>query len=187
MPFNLSASCTHFPSILSGTTESVPTKEIPVPNVLNKSESEARTLLAGFTNLEVNYTEDANKSDGVVTAQSIQSGKTVKENEKIIITVNKQPKQAKVTIVLNLKELMNFKKEEVPENTVSTQKTSGKVEILIGDDVILSENRSFEETGVSASYTGSGVKSIKVKVDGVTKSSGKKVDFNQGDQYIGIP
>ena len=82
---------------------------------------------------------------------------------------------------------MNFKKEEVPEHTVSTQKTSGKVEILRGDDVILSENRSFEETGVSASYTGSGVKSIKVKVDGVTKSSGKKVDFNQGDQYIGIP
>ena len=162
-------------------------KEISVPNVLNKSEAEARTLLAGFANLEVTYTEDANKSDGVVTVQSIQSGKTVKENEKIIITVNKQPKQAKVTIVLNLKELMNFKKEEVPENTVSTQKTSGKVEILIGDDVILSENRSFEETGVSASYTGSGVKSIKVKVDGVTKSSGKKVDFNQGDQYIGIP
>ena len=35
-----------------------------------------------------------------------------KENEKIIITVNKQPKQAKVTIVLNLKELMNLQKRK---------------------------------------------------------------------------
>ena len=162
-------------------------KDVIVPNVLNKSESEARSLLAEFTNLEVTYTEDANKSDGIVTAQSIQASKTVKENEKIVITVNKQPKQSTVTVVLNLKQLMGYEKENVPENTVSTQKSSGKVEILIGTDVILSETKSFEEIGISASYTGSGVKEIKVKVDGVTKSSGKKVDFNQGDQYIGIP
>ena len=162
-------------------------KDVPVPNVLNKSEAEARTMLAEFSDVEVTYTEDADKSDGIVTSQNIQAGKTVKENEKIVITVNKQPKQATVTVVVNLKGLLNFVKEPVMENVVSTQKTSGKVEILVGSDKILSETKSFEETNISASYTGSGVKEIKVIVDGVTKSSGKKVDFNQGDQYISVP
>ena len=162
-------------------------KDVSVPNVLNKSEAEARTMLAEFSDVEVTYTEDADKSDGIVTSQNIQAGKTVKENEKIVITVNKQPKQATVTVVVNLKGLLNFVKEPVMENVVSTQKTSGKVEILVGTDKILSETKNFEETNISASYTGSGVKEIKVIVDGVTKSSGKKVDFNQGDQYISIP
>ena len=162
-------------------------KDVSVPNVLNKSEAEARTMLAEFSDVEVTYTEDADKSDGIVTSQNIQAGKTVKENEKIVITVNKQPKQATVTVVVNLKGLLNFVKEPVMENVVSTQKTSGKVEILVGTDKILSETKNFEETNISASYTGSGVKEIKVIVDGVTISSGKKVDFNQGDQYISIP
>ena len=144
-------------------------------------------MLAEFSDVEVTYTEDADKSDGIVTSQNIQAGKTVKENEKIVITVNKQPKQATVTVVVNLKGLLNFVKEPVMENVVSTQKTSGKVEILVGTDKIISETKNFEETNISASYTGSGVKEIKVIVDGVTKSSGKKVDFNQGDQYISIP
>ena len=163
-------------------------KDISVPNILNKSEEEARTMLAEFKELEVTYTENPDKSDGIVTAQSIQAGKTVKENEKIIITVNKQPRRSNVTVMLNLKSLLNFEKELVMENTVSTQKTSGKVEILVGSETIFSETRSFEETNISASYTGSGVKDIKVKVDGVTQNIGdKRVDFNQGDQVISIP
>ena len=163
-------------------------KDVPVPNVLNKSEEEARTLLAEFKELEVTYTENPDKSDGVVTAQSIQAGKTVKENEKIVITVNKQPRRSNVTVMVNLKSLLKFEKEPVMENTVSTQKVSGKVEILVGSETIYSKENSFEETNISASYTGSGVKDIKVKVDGVTQNIGdKRVDFNQGDQVISIP
>ena len=163
-------------------------KDVPVLNVLNKSEEEARTLLAEFKELEVTYTENPDKSDGVVTAQSIQAGKTVKENEKIVITVNKQPRRSNVTVMVNLKSLLKFEKEPVMENTVSTQKVSGKVEILVGSETIYSKENSFEETNISASYTGSGVKDIKVKVDGVTQNIGdKRVDFNQGDQVISIP
>jgi beta-lactam-binding protein with PASTA domain len=163
-------------------------KDVSVPNVLNKSEEEARTLLAEFKELEVTYTENPDKSDGVVTAQSIQAGKTVKENEKIVITVNKQPRRSNVTVMVNLKSLLKFEKEPVMENTVSTQKVSGKVEILVGSETIYSKENSFEETNISASYTGSGVKDIKVKVDGVTQNIGdKRVDFNQGDQVISIP
>ena len=161
--------------------------DFSVPNVLNKSEEEARAEFAALQNLEVIYTEDVNKSDGIVTAQSVQAGNIIKENEKVILTVNKQPKQSTVTVVLNLKALTGYEKPVLLANEVDTTKSSGKVEIFVGDDKIFSETKSFEEIGITAQYTGSGVKTIKVLIDGVTKSSNKQVDFNKGDQHIGIP
>ena len=157
--------------------------QIPAPSY----KEEARAEFAALQNLEVIYTEDVNKSDGIVTAQSVQAGNIIKENEKVILTVNKQPKQSTVTVVLNLKALMNYEKPVLLANEVDTTKSSGKVEILIGEDIIFSETKSFEEIGITAQYTGSGVKTIKVRVYGITKSSNKQVDFNKGDQHIGIP
>ena len=59
--------------------------------------------------------------------------------------------------------------------------------IKVGEETIYKGNPKLTETNISASYSGTGVKEIKVLVDGVTKDSGKKVDFNQGDKTINIP
>ena len=160
-------------------------KDFVMPNVLNSSEEEAKAALAGLQNLRVTYNEDENKSDGIVTSQSVVAGKTIKENEEVTIVVNKQPKKATVTVNVNLKSLMNY--VEPAENAVNPPASSGKLEVLVGDDTIYSATKSFNETNISASYTGTGVKTVKVKVDGVIKSSNQSVDFNKGDTTISIP
>ena len=62
--------------------------EITIPNVVGKTESAARNDLKDLT-VTVKYSEDANKNDGIVLSQSINSGTTAKKGDKITITVNK--------------------------------------------------------------------------------------------------
>jgi serine/threonine-protein kinase len=174
-------------------------KDIVVPNVLNNSEADARNKLAGL-NITVNTEEHADKSDGVVISQSIVAGKTIKEGENITIVVNKQPKTSRVTVNVNLKSLTGY---QVPEDTIENvvdangvvtgttvkpaEIKTAEVVIKVGEETIYKGNPKLTETNISASYSGTGVKEIKVLVDGVTKDSGKKVDFNQGDKTINIP
>ena len=160
-------------------------KDFVMPNVLNGSEEQAKESLAALQNLRITYNEDANKSDGIVTSQSVPAGKTIKENEEVAIVVNKQPVKSTVTVTVNLKALTGY--VEPAENAVNPPASSGKLEIVVGDDTIYSATKSFNETNISASYTGTGVKTVKVKVDGVTKSSNHSVDFNKGDSSISIP
>lgn len=174
-------------------------KDIVVPNVLNNSEADARNKLAGL-NITVNTEEHADKSDGVVISQSIVAGKTIKEGENITIVVNKQPKTSRVTVNVNLKSLTGY---QVPEDTIENvvdangvvtgttvkpaEIKTAEVVIKVGEETIYKGNPKLTETNISASYSGTGVKEIKVLVDGATKDNGKNVDFNQGDKTINIP
>lgn len=63
---------------------------VTVPNVIGKTESDAKSALTAL-NLTVNvkYSEDSTKSNGVVLAQSYPQNQTLKEGSLIDITVNK--------------------------------------------------------------------------------------------------
>ena len=61
-----------------------------VVNVVGKTESEARTLLAQFA-ITVEYSTDNTQADGVVLAQSVAEGTLLKKGEAITITVNDIP------------------------------------------------------------------------------------------------
>lgn len=171
-------------------------KDIVVPGVINDTEANAMNKLAGLS-VNVSYEENSSKSDGVVTSQSISSGKTVKEGTEIIIVVNKQPKKATVNVNVNLKSLMNYTEPKPTTgtttdengNTVSTTTTPeierATVVIEVGNDTILSDNYLMTKTDISKSWTSSGVKEVKVKVNGVTKYT-ETVDFNQGDKTINV-
>lgn len=173
-------------------------KDVPVPSVLNSEESAAVKVLSDL-GLIVNvvYEENASKSDGVVTSQSISGGKTAKEGDNIEIVVNKQPKKSTLTVKVNLSTLMKYVepeptiKETVDEfgNTVSTTTTpeieKATVVIDVGDDTILSDSYPMNKTDITKSWTTSGVKTMKVKVNGVTKYE-ETVDFNKGDQTVTV-
>ena len=174
-------------------------RDITIQNVINNSESEARAKLEGL-NIKVNYEEHADKSDGIVLEQSITSGKTVKEGDEITLIVNKQPKTSKVTVNVNVKSLMNYTEPAakvenqvdsygnvIGTTTVYPEIETGEVIVKVGDETIYKNTVKFTETNISASYSGTGIKEVKVIVDGVTKSSGTKVDFNLGDSTISIP
>lgn len=174
-------------------------KDVVVPSVLNEQEESAITRLSEMGLIvNVSYEENPNKSDRIVIRQSIPSGKTVKEGEKIEITVNKQPIESTVSISVNLKSLTNYVEPTVPpanvvdpEDDDSTEVLpkptieKAKVSIEVGSDTILSEEYPMTKTDISASWKTSGVKEVKVKVNGVTKFS-QKVDFNKGNQTINV-
>ena len=149
-------------------------KDITVKNVVGKSEEDAKNQLKtdGFTSVEVEYEENSNKSDGVVLEQSISAGKTVKENETIVLTVNKLPKEANVTVKVNVKALADkYIKEDSNENTTSddtTKKTTEKLQIIVGTDTIFSETVDLTATNVEKTWSATGVKEVKVIFGEVT-------------------
>lgn len=63
------------------------TNKITVPNVVGKTEAEARTLLAGL-NIEVIEAHDSSQANGVVLRQSLAEGTKVDKGVSIVITVN---------------------------------------------------------------------------------------------------
>ena len=173
-------------------------KDVPVPNVIGSEESVAvKTLSDKGLIVNIVYEENATRSDGVVTSQSISGGKTVKEGENIEIVVNKQPTKSTLTVKVNLKALMSYEEPELTiqntvdefGNTVSTTTTpeieKATVAIDVGDDTILSDSYPMNKTDITKSWTTSGVKTLKVKVNGVTKYE-QTVDFNKGDQTVTV-
>ena len=173
-------------------------KDVEVPQLLGKTESEAKQALESVGLIpNISYEENTAKSDGVVTAQSIANGKIIKEGTEIEVTVNKLPEEATVTINLNLKSILAYT-EPVPEtktevdefgNTVETTVTkeieSAKVEIYVGDDKIEDASYKKNKTNISKTWRTSGVKKIRVIIDGVTRFT-QNVDFNKGDQVVEV-
>ena len=169
-------------------------KDVIVPNVLNETEAAAVDTIKALNLLvNVRYTENLSKSDGVVISQSIQDGKTVKEGETIEIVVNKQPTKSTLTINVNLKSLMKYTEPEktntnTDANTITpptTEVEKATVVIEVGDDIILSESYPLTKTDITKTWTASGVSELKVKVNGVTEFT-QRVDFNKGNQVVKV-
>ena len=173
-------------------------KDVPVPSVLNQPEGVAVQTLAELGLIvNVNYEENASKSDGVVISQSVSGGKTLKEGDSIELIVNKQPAKSTLTVNVNLKSLTNYTEPEpvvsetVDENgnTVTTTNTppveKATLVLEVGEDTILSDSYPMNKTDITKSWTTSGVKILKVKVNGVTKYE-QTVDFNKGDQTVTV-
>ena len=74
-------------------------KTILVPNVLGKTLEDAKKLLNGLT-VNVKYSQDKTKSNGVVLSQSYPENQQLKEGELIDITVNRVEKTKTVTLDL---------------------------------------------------------------------------------------
>lgn len=171
-------------------------KDVVVPNLLGRPEDEVRTELEELNLVvDISYEENTSKSDGVVTSQSIGSGKTIKEGSTVELVVNKLPEEATVTINVNLKSFFNYTeptpvtKEEKDEfgNTVTTTVTpeieSANVVIKVGEDTIENEVFKKTNTNISKTWRTSGVKEVKIIIDGTTRLT-QKIDFNKGDQVI---
>ena len=168
--------------------------DVTMQNLVGKTEAEAKDWLSSQKLVaEVVYEENASKSDGVVTAQSVAAGKVVKEASSVTITVNKQPVKSTVTVNVNLKAVTGYTPkttETIDENgnIVKEETTPEKVKVVIkvGDDTIYDQDQYPTTTDISARFTTTGVKEVKVIVGGVTKKA-ETVDFSKGDTTITAP
>ena len=157
-------------------------KQVVVTSVLYKDEETAKQTLTGLgLSVEVEYSEDKTRGNGVVLKQSIESGETVDEGSKIVITVNKLVETKSGSVVVNVKALTGFKdkttttdeegKEEEKENTPKEVELMVKVDNEQVEKVKVKEN----VTNKSINVSGKGTIEVKVYIDGSLK---KTVDMN---------
>ena len=64
------------------------TMAIVIPDIVGKTETEARAALSGLT-IKIVYESDATKENGIVLSQSIAKGTKAKKGDTITLTINK--------------------------------------------------------------------------------------------------
>lgn len=165
--------------------------KVDVPNALGKTEGEAKKLIgdAGFT-VKVEYTENNDKSDGIVLKQS--NTDKAKTDEVITITVNKVQKTKSVAVTIDLSKYVQVAK--APTNTVdnttnsTTTDTPGvmtaEVKLKVGDDVYGGEKYNVTTKPTITIY-GRGNMKVALIIDGITKIT-KDIDFNK-DTTLAFP
>ena len=142
--------------------------KVDVPDVLGKSESDAKTELenAGFK-VKVSYSEDADEDDGVVLKQS---SKKAKEGATITITVNKKPEKIKGSLIVDVASLTGYTTQyDEEENSISPEKVS--VQISVKDahgNSLVSQTRqiSEDEDDYTVTFEGNGKVSVEVSIGG---------------------
>lgn len=165
--------------------------KVDVPNALGKTEEEAKKLIgdAGFT-VKVDYTENNDKSDGIVLKQS--NTDKAKTDEVITITVNKVQKTKSVAVTIDLSKYVQVAK--APTNTVDNTTnstttdtpgvTTAEVKLKVGDDVYGGEKYDVTTKPTITIY-GKGNMKVALIIDGITKIT-KDIDFNK-DTTLAFP
>lgn len=182
--------------------------DVVVPDVIKKSEAEARATLEGLgLKVEVTYEENADKSDGVVISQSEKANKTVKaEITTISLVVNKQPAKSTVTVNVNVAKYLQYEEITVPANETTTGNTvvsdnttanavtpppatttkkepkPVSVKITVGGEGIYDSTTT---TNISRTYTSSGIKEVKVWINNNLEKQ-ESIDFSKGNQTITV-
>ena len=142
--------------------------KVDVPDVLGKSESDAKTELenAGFK-VKVSYSEDADEDDGVVLKQS---SKKAKEGATITITVNKLPENVKGTLIVNVKSLTGYETQYDDEgNSISPEKVSVQISVTDSEgNSLVSQTRqiSEDEDDYTVTFEGNGKVNVEVSIGG---------------------
>ena len=164
--------------------------KVDVPNALGKTEEEAKKLIeaAGFT-VKVEYTENNDKSDGIVLKQS--NTDKAKTDEVITITVNKVQKTKSVAVTIDLSKYVQAK---TPTNTSDDKTnstntdtpgvTTAKVELKVGDNTYGGEKYDVTTKPTITIY-GKGNMQVSLIIDGTAKIT-KDIDFNK-DTTLAFP
>ena len=150
--------------------------QVVMPSVLGKSESDAKSTLEG-KNLKVNveYSEDSTKDNGIVLSQSIKSGENIDEGTEVTITVNKLTETKSATVTVNVKSLTGGYDTTVPSNSADTVVKKKKLTIKVGDDKVYDRDVDLNSTNITANISGKGHVTVKVYIDDVLY---KQADIN---------
>ena len=168
-------------------------KQVVATSVLQKDvETAKKSLEEKGLVVEIEYTEDKTKDNGVVLNQSIKSGETVDEGSTITLTVNKIAETKTGTVTINVKSITGYQDkikkpvtESVKGETTSTtiQKevevdntpNTIQLKVTVDGETVTDEKVKENVTDKQVSVSGKGNVTIKVYIDGILK---KTVDMN---------
>ncbi len=151
-------------------------KQVTMIDVTGKTEADAKKALEDLKLIvNVGYSEDNSKDNGIVLKQSTEVGKVVDEGATVTITVNKLAEVKTVPITVNVKSLLdgNIYETSTDEETSDKKVKNVKLEVKVGNDTIYSQTVKASETAISAGNAkGTGTTTVKVYIDGVLKNDG---------------
>ena len=183
-------------------------QDVEMKNVVGETEKDAVAILENELHLvvEVKYDENTSKADGTVLAQTIEAGKVIKEQTKVILTVNKWPEKHTATFTIDVASfypvatpaVTNTSSSETSDNTTnSTNVTNITNPSNNGSDTVTVQiyianlpehtNTSVSKTETNYTYTSNtytGVKNVRVIV-GASTVYNEDVNFSQ-EQTISI-
>ena len=151
-------------------------KQVTMIDVKGKTEADAKKALEDLKLVvNVGYSEDNSKDNGIVLKQSTEVGKVVDEGTTVTITVNKLAEIKTVPITVNVKSLLdgNIYETSTDEETTDKKVKNVKLEVKVGSDTIYSQTVKASETAVSVGNAkGTGTTTVKVYIDGILKNDG---------------
>ena len=151
-------------------------KQVTMIDVTGKTEADAKKALEDLKLVvNVGYSEDNSKDNGIVLKQSTEVGKVVDEGTTVTITVNKLAEIKTVPITVNVKSLLdgNIYETSTDEETTDKKVKNVKLEVKVGSDTIYSQTVKASETAVSVGNAkGTGTTTVKVYIDGILKNDG---------------
>ena len=132
-------------------------EKVLMPSVLGKTEADAKKILEDKKlTVNVKYSEDNTKSNGVVLSQNYPENQELKEGDLVEITVNKLILSK--TITLDLLELQGGTPLDVESITI---KVTASIDGGATNTVF---NQTFEPTEKSASFTINGYNNASLKI-----------------------
>ena len=151
-------------------------EQVDVPNVLGKTEAEAKRLLTDAKlKVEVLYEENKSNETGKVLKQSIESGKTVDVETTVVITVNKIIEEKTATITVDLKAITGgYKdKDESSTNTTSAQEVAKTATIIIKVNGTVKRQESNVDKNRTIKEDIRGTGSVQIEVEITDPKGGK--------------
>lgn len=164
--------------ILAGTpvvlTISKGIEQVDVPNLLGKTESEAKKAITD-AKLKWKGTEkisDSNKENGVVVDQSISEGSVVDKDTEITIKVNEFDEVKTATLTINVKSLTGYTtiyQEDEEGNKIPLEPENVNLKVVVGADTVYKSAVAEDSTAITAEASGTGTVTVKVYIDDVLK------------------
>jgi len=177
-------------------------EKVTVPSVVDHDVEEAKKSLTE-KKLEVNitYTENTSKSNGVVLKQSVEVGTVVEEGSSITLTVNKIQELKEGTINVYVKSLTGYKEEtnnsnankdnkNAKDNTNTQNTTINKVKnvtvrINVDDEDVYKKQVPENTEVITQSIKAKGVVNIRVYIDEV-RCANEQMDMNGNNTVLNV-
>lgn len=182
-------------------------KKVSVASVVDRDIEEAKKILTE-SSLEVNviYSEDTTKSNGVVLKQSLDVGSVVEEGTAITLTVNKIQELKEGTININVKSITGYKEPTTASTTDSKENTDGSdkdkdkeketktetkkpqnvtVMVKVDEEIVYKQDVLENTENLNVPIKAKGVVQIKVYVNDV-RYANEQMDMNSDNRVLNV-
>lgn len=157
-------------------TVSLGIEQIAVPNLIGKTEKEAKETISSS---KLKYkatlkTSDSSKTNNTIVNQDIVAGSYVDKNTEITITLNEFDEIKSGTIIVNMKSITGgYKVPPEPETITDTT-----LKVVLGADPVYEQTVDKNSTSILIPISGIGTLTVKIYVEGVLKTPTQQFNFN---------